>query len=202
MGWPGGERGDVARLRDLGGRLGRSRRFRTNGWTPEEVERSIVDEDVEWAYVFDAAGRQVLRKRGTADGVFFAADELPLLQDSLLIHNQPPQRDFPRADPRFQGGSFSERDLDLVLTYDIAEMRAFTPGWRYILVRPASGWVPDADSAVSAFREELRRVDTEDAAAIARGLLPRIQADATRVHRAMVRLARWGELDYRKEEVP
>jgi len=72
----------------------------------------------------------VLRKRGTADGVFFAAEELPLLRDSLLIHNHPPQLEYPRSDPRFEGGSFSERDLDLVLTYNIAGMRAVTPGWR------------------------------------------------------------------------
>lgn len=49
------EGADAARFRDLGGRFGQSRRLRPNDWTPDEVERRIWNEDIEWAYVFDSA---------------------------------------------------------------------------------------------------------------------------------------------------
>jgi hypothetical protein len=197
----GGGGGDVARFRDLGARLRRSRRLPVNGWTSEEVERRICDEEVEWADVFDHDGRQVLRKRGTADGVFFVADELPLLKDALLVHNHPPNHRYDPADPRFEGGSFSERDLDLVLTYDIAELRAVTPGWRYVIVRPPNGWIVDPDSATSAFREQLTAVDIEDERAILEGTLSEEEADGTRVDRAFRRVAAWGGFAYRRETI-
>lgn len=200
MGRRDDEPGEIARFRRLGTRFVRSRRLRPNDWTPDEVERRILDEDVEWAYVFDPAGRQVLRKRGTADGVFFSVEELPLLKDSLLIHNHPPQREYPRSDPRFEGGSFSERDLDLVLTYDIAEMRAVTPGWRYVATRPAGGWVPDADSAVAAYREEMARLALVDERLAEAAGMDLALADATRPHRAVERIAIWGRFAYRREE--
>jgi hypothetical protein len=196
----GGDEGDVARFREIGGRFARSRRLRPNDWTPEEVERRIWDEDVEWAYVFDSAGRQVLRKRGTADGVFFGADEVPVLRDALLIHNHPPQREYPRWDPRYEGGSFSERDLDLVLTYDIAEMRAVTSGWRYVVVRPLGGWVSDAESAVAAYSAQMKLLRAEDAFAIEAGDLTEQEADGTRAHRTLLYLAAWGRFSYRREE--
>jgi hypothetical protein len=179
-------------MRDLGERFGRSRRLRPNGWTPEEVERRIVDEDVEWAYVFEAAGRQVLRKRGTANGVTFAGDELPLLRDAHLVHHHPPNREFAPDDLRFEGGSFSERDLDLVLTYDVAEVRAVTPGWRYVLTRPESGWLLDADSAVAAYGEEMVLVRAAEVVAVGGGFMTWEYAQATRAHRVMQRLAEWG----------
>jgi hypothetical protein len=145
-------------------------------------------------------GRQVLRKRGTADGVAFANDELPLLRDALLIHNHPPNREFAATDPRFQGGSFSERDLDLVLTYDIAEMRPVTPGWRYVVTRPASGWIPDADSAVTVYGEESDLIRAADALAVGRGLMTWEYVQATLAHRVMQRLAVWGQIPYSREE--
>jgi hypothetical protein len=197
----GGDEGDVARFREIGGQFARSRRLRPNDWTPEEVERRIWNEDVEWAYVFDPMGRQVLRKRGTADGVFFASGEVPLLKDAMLIHNHPPFRRYDRGDPRHEGGSFSDRDLNLVLIYDIAEMSVVTPGWRYTLVRPRSGWLPDAESAVAAFAEQLERIRSGDREAVASGRLPSLRhAQATQAHRVMQRMAIWGQFDYRREE--
>jgi hypothetical protein len=143
----------------------------------------------------------VLRKRGTPDGVYFAAEDLPLLKDALLIHNHPPRRSFPRTDPRYEGGSFSERDLDLVLTYDIAEMRAVTPGWRYVIARPPGGWIPDADSTVAVYREELAGLELEDERAVEAGEATMAQADGIRPHRVVERIAAWGRFAYRREEM-
>ena len=197
----GNQGGEIARLREISRRLRGSRRLRPNNWTPEEVERRIVEEYVEWAYVFDATGHQVMRKRGTEDGVSFTADEVLVLKDALLVHNHPPNRRFDDGDPRTEGGSFSDHDLDLVLTYDIAEIRAVTPGWRYVIVRPLRGWIPDADSAAAVYGELLESVRSEDLEAIATGRMASLEyATATQAHRVMERLAVWGRFSYRREE--
>ena len=99
---------------------------------PSEVERRIAHEPVEWAYVFDRFGRQVFRARG-GEGFVAIALESFRLQDAVLVHNHPPHLEYPSQDPRFEGGSFSDQDLDLTIAADLAQMIVVTPGWRYVM---------------------------------------------------------------------
>ena len=195
----GGDEGDVARFREIGGGFGRSRRLRSNGWTPEEVERRIWDEDVEWAYVFDRWGGRCCENGVRRMGCTLASMRCHCSRtrcSSTIIRLSGSIR----AGTHGTRGVILERDLDLVLTYDIAEMRVVTPGWRYVLVRPVGGWVPDADSAATAYGEELTRLRASDVVAVGRGLMTWENAQATLTHRVMQQLAVWGQVPYRREE--
>jgi hypothetical protein len=87
-----------------------------------------------------------------------------------------------------------------MLTYDVAEMRAVTPGWRYVVTRSIDGWVPDADSAIAAYREELARLELDDERLAEAGGISLALADGTRPHRVVGHLSAWGQFAYRREE--
>jgi hypothetical protein len=127
---------------------GRTTEYPPNEWPPEEVERRIVGEAVEWLYVFDPLGRQVARFRGTADFVDLS-EELKaraaglygesVLRNHLIVHNHPVTlgRDAVSSFPP------SPSDLFMAVERDIRELRVVSGGWRYVVQRPGDDWPTD-----------------------------------------------------------
>jgi hypothetical protein len=129
---------------------GRTTEYPPNEWSPEEVERRIVGEPVEWLYVFDPLGRQVARFRGTSDEVDLS-DELkqrsqglygqPVLRDHLIVHNHPPMSD--------AAGMLSyppsPSDLLMIVERDLRELIVVSHEDRYRIRRPGDYWPTDED---------------------------------------------------------
>jgi hypothetical protein len=107
-----------------------------------EAERRIADEPVELLYVFDPAGRQIARFRGTADegdlsdGLKERTRGLygePLLRDHLLVHNHPQIAvgfDIVTSFPP------SPTDLLMIVALDVRELIVISGGTRYTARRP------------------------------------------------------------------
>jgi hypothetical protein len=144
---------------------GRTTEYLPNDWSPEEVERRIVGEPVEWLYVFDPLGRQVARFRGTSDEVDLS-DELKrrsqglygqaVLRDHLIVHNHPPMSD--------AAGSLSyppsPSDLLMAVERDLQELIVVSHVDRYSIRRPGEHWPTDEDELariVGAIQRDQRR---------------------------------------------
>jgi hypothetical protein len=131
------------------GHGGRTTEYPPNDWSPEEVERRIAGEPVEWLYVFDPHGRQIARFRGTADEVDLS-DELkgrvgglygqPVLRNHLLIHNHPPTLVASSGVASFPP---SPTDLLTILELDIQQLIVISGGIRFTLGRPGGVWPTD-----------------------------------------------------------
>lgn len=101
------------------GQAPRPRAFSPNAFTIEEAERAIRHEAVEWAYVFDRQGVQVVRRRGGARGVSFTTNELDALVGARVLHNHPIDDETPP-----ESLTFSTVDLTFAVRYNLAELRA------------------------------------------------------------------------------
>jgi hypothetical protein len=127
---------------------GRTTEYPPNDWSPEEVERRIAGEAVEWLFVFDPLGRQVARFRGTPDEVDLS-DELkarshglygaPILSDHLVVHNHPVTvgRDAVSSFPP------SPLDVFFAIERDLRELVVVSGHQRYAVRRPGDHWLTD-----------------------------------------------------------
>jgi hypothetical protein len=181
---------------------GRTVEYAPNRWTPDEVERRIADEPVEWLYVFDRSGRQIARFRGTPDDVDLS-DELKartegmygesLLRNHTMVHNHPPVTGgdaVPSLPP-------SPSDLLLAVEGDLRELVVVSGGWRYSVRRPGAHWPTDEydmHRIISAKQAELLRefgpVEAFPAAPAARQVL------------VLERLAQEGWIEYEAVAFP
>lgn len=185
-------------MRDLPDRLHRrltgSRRLSANRWTIEEAERHLQHATVEWAYVVDADGRQLFRRRGTGQTVFFAAEELPQLKDAVVAHNHPiGQGEVPEA------LTFSRTDVTFAVRFDVAEMRLVSPGWRFVLSRPKGGWPVDEDLMGAVFDETRAAVEILLVAAVLRREITDDERERRVAHETMLHLSSWGRFFYQRE---
>jgi hypothetical protein len=189
----------LADLRDLLDRLLgrplRPRRFEPSCWTAGEVERRIEGEPVEWGYVFDASGAQVVRRRGTRTTISFAGAER-LLKDALVIHNHPV-----RPGDLIETLTFSESDLRFAVEYDVAELRAVVPGWRFGLRRPPDGWPFDEQVMLDEYRRVKPQVDADLGAAVADGRMTYASKVAQERHEGFRRMASAGLLSYQAKRM-
>ena len=180
----------------LGWRIRGPRRLPPDTRTIEQAERAIVNRRFEIACVFDQEGRQVFRQEGTSEGLDFAADDLAHLRDAIVVHNHPPYRHYRRSDPRYQGGTLSATDLAFAIQYDVFAIRAVTPGWRYVSVRPIGGWPADADTIRSMIRETRVRVDSDLVLAVATGRMTVAEAQGYASDEVVRRVAQAAGFSY------
>lgn len=119
------------------------RRVPRDGRTLHEAEDAIADlTDVERAYFFDPAGRQIALFEGDSQRIVVAltARERRRLRDGVFLHNHPPHDPMPAEHPLFGFTSFSPADIILAKEWDVARAMVVTARWRFELRRPAAGW--------------------------------------------------------------
>jgi hypothetical protein len=191
----------VADLRDLWdrvcGRPPRPRSFRPNGWTIEEVGRAIRNQPIEWGYVFDPSGKQVVRRRGTKRVVAFDQTELPLLGDATLVHNHPVDDDTPE-----ESHTFSSLDLVFAVRYNLLESHVVAGSWRFVIRRPAAGWPADEEIVLAISNEASDAITRELVVAVAEGRRTESETDAILPHEIIRVVAEWGDIAYLRERMP
>lgn len=94
----------------------------------------------ETAISFNKDGEVVLNKDGQSRHVAFTAEECRKLKNTIMTHNHPSGWAYPENSVRRIGNSFSEDDILMAVRWDLAEMRAVTPNYTFVLKRPKKGW--------------------------------------------------------------
>lgn len=123
-----------------------------------ETENQIrMNKKFETGVVFDKQGNVLIDKRGAAYGVSFIDEECLLMKDAIMTHNHPRGWGHPENSMRRIGNSFSKEDIQLAIKWDLAEMRAVTPNYTFIMKRPENGWGLSIDEASKA----IDRLDTK-----------------------------------------
>ena len=107
--------------------------------TPRNISE-IRHQRFESAFVYDPKGNLVFGKDGAQYEVAFSPEELKLMKGNILTHNHPRGLGFPDTDPRSWGNSFSDDDIFLASTHELAEIRAVTPKQRFSMKPPPEGW--------------------------------------------------------------
>jgi hypothetical protein len=108
-----------------------------------ETENSIrKNKNFETAVAFDQNGNIVINKPGAATSVSFTEEEALKLKDTVFTHNHPRSWAYPENTIGRIGSSFSSQDIYLAINRDLAEMRAVTPTYTFIMKRPKEGWPP------------------------------------------------------------
>jgi hypothetical protein len=143
------------------------RRLAPDHLRPEQVESAIADLPLERAYLFDAAGLQIVRFDGDESRLLIqlSASERERIRGGLLIHNHPPNLDLPPSDPQFDAASFSDLDVRWAAASDLGVMIAVSPTWRHVLIRPRHGWhgtLPTEAEFVDSLKLLYDVVDEED----------------------------------------
>lgn len=94
----------------------------------------------ETAISFNKNGEIVLNKDGQSRHVAFTVEECRKLKNTIMTHNHPSGWAYPENSVRRIGNSFSEDDILMAVRCDLAEMRAVTPNYTFVLKRPEKGW--------------------------------------------------------------
>ena len=172
----------------------------------EQIVRAKEDQirfqTFESAFAWDAQGNEILAKEGHRSGVSMTPQECALLSDTVFTHNHPDGLRYNDSDPRYEGNSFSDVDVEFAMTNSLAEIRAVTPKLRFSLKRPAVGW-SGADwisIAKPEFEYALNEVRAEQTGAFRRGAITSEQAQANHWHKIWLRVSQRLGWDYRREE--
>lgn len=115
---------------------------RTTPQSIRDYEGKIRAQRHESALVTDASGKPLVTKRGGKDYVDFSSRDMAKMtgKDAIITHNHPAGWDFPKADPRHNGNSFSREDIEVSTRVRAGEMRAVTPTRTYYVRPPPGGW--------------------------------------------------------------
>ena len=105
------------------------------------VEEDIrLNKDFETSVAFDSKGNAVLDKRGYSKSVEFSEFEKKKLKDTIFTHNHPGGWKKEEGTIGRIGASFSRQDITFAISNDVAEIRAVTPTYTFVLKRPEKGW--------------------------------------------------------------
>jgi len=108
------------------------------------VERQIAAAPVEVAFVFDARGRELLRRVGLPSEIAFSPAETAHMREAYLTHNHPQQ------------GPLSPADILFAHRAQLTQLRAVAGDAVFVLTRPAAGW--NEPAATLLFNREARRI--------------------------------------------
>lgn len=111
----------------------------------------------ETAILYDTNGSILIDKRGKATSVSFDQDECKLMKDGILTHNHPRGWGFDKNTLGHIGNSFSPADLCLAVNRDLAEIRAVTPTYTFVMKRPINGW----GVSVEVLKKEIEKMKKE-----------------------------------------
>jgi len=125
-----------------------------------EKENEIrMNKKFETAVVFDDEGNIVFEKKGEQYSIAFTNNEVELFKDKIFTHNHPRGWESPDGSMGRIGNSFSPADILIAINSDIKEIRAVTPNFTFIMVRPSSGWglsLGEARSCIERINNDLR----------------------------------------------
>ena len=134
---------------------------------------------IEVGYGFDAAGRQVFRQVGDADGIAgFDRRDLTALADGTFVHSHPPYLEFPEGDPRRRAGSFSPLDLAFMYETERLELIAVTSERTYFLRRRREGLFLDPGQIWADYARYRWQIERQLLVMSARGMISREEAEA------------------------
>ena len=142
-----------------------------------ETENQIrMNKKFETGVVYDKLGNVLIDKRGASYSVSFTNDECLKMKDAIMTHNHPRGWSYPEDSMQRIGNSFSKEDIQLAIKWDLAEIRAVTPNYTFIMKRPEDGWGLSVNEAGKA----IDRVNTK----IHKDFLNRIESGTTTINKA------------------
>jgi hypothetical protein len=152
-------------------------------------EDAIRHDAVESLYAFDVDGAVAFSKVGGRHEIDLSLLEIARLQNTVLTHNHP------------SGQSLSLDDVRVAMVGDLAEVRAVTATWRFIVRRPDRGWDfqmfrQQLEPAYRRFEEQVLR---ELLLAINDGRMTEGEAQVSHRHEVWIRVGRELGLQYRRE---
>ncbi len=167
-----------------------------------EKENSIRRQPFESAFLYNAQGILILSKAGVQYTVEFTREETSLMKGAILTHNHPRGLEYPDSDIRSWGNSFSDSDIALASTHELAEIRVVTPKQRFSMKPPAEGWSLSywEDTLKPTLDEVEVWVYDEFDARIAQKRLTPTEAQALHWHEVWLQVARRLGLEYAQEE--
>ncbi len=199
------EWGTTRYARSLSDILGpeRAKQYRQPGYRVlaqriEAFEREVVNFRHEVARVWDARGKVVVEKTGTATHVSFTPQEKQAMRNCVFTHNHPGGWTFAENDVRRAGCSFSREDVQFAAEAEVREMRAVSPGYIHIIRPSAGGW--DANWAQAKLIPEYRKQDhavrLDFLTGIVDGRMTPEEAEVQHFHEVWTRVAKSLSLDY------
>lgn len=148
-----------------------------------DIENNIrMNKSFETAVAFSKEGEIILDKRGEATSVSFTNEESSSLKDAILTHNHPRGWSHPDGSIGRIGNSFSKEDLMTAVSCDLAEIRAVSPNYTFVMKRPDKGWGVSKEKFSEIFNEEDRKLRNEFVTRINNDTLTPGQANATHFH--------------------
>lgn len=157
----------------------------------ESVENVIrMNAGFETSVVFDRNGRKLLEKRGLSRSVTFTVEECRRMKDAIVTHNHPSGWSYPENSIMRIGNSFSKEDLLLAVGNDMAETRAVTPNYTFIMKRPSSGWNISVDELKKEINDLELAISKEYRPLICQGIISDDQAIITHCHRVSKTLSK------------
>jgi hypothetical protein len=168
------------------------------------VEEKIrKNKSFETAVLFDENGIELIRKKGGKRSVRFSTDELNQFADKILTHNHPGGWQYDKGSIMHVGNSFSPADVFLAVNHNLAEVRAVTPMYTFILRRPKAGWGIRQQELTKGINETAREVHdylqgVYDQAAWPHNRTVGARASAAHYHLIWKRLAKKYNLEYIK----
>ncbi len=164
-----------------------------------DVEKDIrMNKGFETGIVIDKNGKILVDKRGKSFSVEFSEEECKLMKDSIMTHNHPRGWKYEENKMGRIGSSFSGEDLMLAVSRDVAEIRAVTPNYTFVMRRPEKGWGVSLDDFRAAYNMENKKLKDEFAKRISKGTLTIEQANATHFHVLSKRISKKYNWEYVK----
>lgn len=104
-----------------------------------DVEKEIRSLPYERAVVVDPRGKVLIDKKGNKTSVGFTQSEFDAIKNTVVTHNHP-NLGWSNKDERSRGLSFSNSDLELASTGEVAQIRAVSSGYTHTLSPANTGW--------------------------------------------------------------
>lgn len=164
-----------------------------------DIEKDIrMNREYETGIIVDREGNILVDKRGESINVKFSDEECAQMKDAILTHNHPSGWKAPENSIRRIGCSFSIEDLSLAVGHDVAEIRAVTPNYTFVMRRPESGWGVSLRDFQAAYIKEDGKLRNEFSRRIDKGILTVAQANSTHHHILAKRVAKKYDWEYVK----
>lgn len=127
----------------------------------KKEEEIRMNKKYETAVSFNKDGEIVLNKDGQSRHVMFTEEECRKLKNTVMTHNHPSGWSYGENSIYRIGNSFSKDDLSLAVRYDLAEIRAVTPNYTFVLKRPKEGWGIASDHFSDVYKEVYKSIRKE-----------------------------------------
>lgn len=166
-----------------------------------KVEDEIrMNKAFETSVVFDKDGNILLDKRGKSRSVAFAEDEYMKMKDAIMTHNHPSGWSYPERSIMRIGNSFSVQDVCLAVGNDVAEMRAVTPNYTFVLKRPQNGWNASWMEVKKEADKLSKMIKDDNSRRIDKGIATIQQASITHWHRLWKEISKKYGWEYSKSK--